>query len=83
MLKNNNNVIYNIFHNRTTFFILFSALVLFVSFFKNDFFISQNLYKMDQGDITWMIVASSLVLVILFVLIGFCNILFCRPYYYL
>ena len=61
MLKNNKGN-YNIFHNRRTFFILFSFLVLFVSFFNTDFVISQNLNKMNQGDIAWMIVASAFVL---------------------
>ena len=62
MLKNNNKVNYNIFHNRRTFFILFSVLVIFVSFFNTDFDVPQNLDKMNQGDIAWMIVASAFVL---------------------
>ena len=53
---------YNIFHNRRTFFILFSVLVIFVSFFNTDFDVSLNLNKMHQGDIAWMIVASAFVL---------------------
>ena len=61
MLRNNKGN-YNIFHNRRTFFILFSVLVIFVSFFNTDFDVSQNLNKMNQGDIAWMIVASAFVL---------------------
>ena len=48
MLKNNNKVNYNIFHNRRTFFILFSVLVIFVSFFNTDFDVPQNLDKMNH-----------------------------------
>ena len=61
-MPKNNKVNYNIFHNRRTFFILFSVLVLFVSFFNTDFAVSQNLDMMNQGDIAWMIVASAFVL---------------------
>lgn len=35
---------------------------MFVSFFSTDFDVSQNLNKMHQGDIAWMIVASAFVL---------------------
>lgn len=53
---------YNFFHNRRTFFILFSILVVFIAFFNNEINIEIDSSNINSGDTAWMIIASAFVL---------------------
>lgn len=51
-----------VFHNRKTFFIILSLVVLIVTFFSNQQSNSEQLGDINHADTAWMIVASALVL---------------------
>ena len=51
-----------LFHNRKTFFIILSLVVLIVTFFSNQQSNSEQLGDINHADTAWMIVASALVL---------------------
>ena len=53
---------YNLFHNRRTFFVLFSILVVFIAFFNNEIDIEIDTSNINSGDTAWMIIASAFVL---------------------
>ncbi|MGC6490295.1 MAG: ammonium transporter [Flavobacteriales bacterium] len=51
-----------LFHNRKTFFIILTLIVLIVLFFSNPQSVSEQFVGINHADTAWMIVASALVL---------------------
>ena len=49
-------------HNRKTFFIILTLIVLIITFFSNQGSNSDLLIDINNADTAWMIVASALVL---------------------
>ena len=51
-----------IFHNRKTFFVILTLIILILTFFSNQQSFSSNSNDINHADTAWMIVASALVL---------------------